>query len=240
MKKLFLLIAAIPFLAHAQENKKKEAEKKIFIGFSFSPDYASRTLKNNDGSSSSNNVIDSRNKLEKGKLSFTTGFNLNIRVAKALEFQTGILYSNKGYRIPKQAADYPIQVPGQPTHFKSNTSFHYLDVPVKLNFITGKNRVKFIAGAGLAANILLSNSDIVILYYADGSEKETNQYVGVDYNNFNLSALISAGAEFKLKENIILRTEPTFRYGLLKIVDMPVTAKLWNIGLNMGVYLKLK
>jgi hypothetical protein len=34
--------------------------------------------------------------------------------------------------------------------------------------------------------------------------------------------------------------EPTFRYGLLKIIDQPVTAYLWSAGLNITCYYALK
>jgi hypothetical protein len=51
--------------------------------------------------------------------------------------------------------------------------------------------------------------------------------------------LISAGAEYKIKNKMYVRIEPTFRYGVLKIIDAPVTAYLWNAGLNMGFYYRL-
>jgi hypothetical protein len=240
MKKLFILIAAIPFLANAQEPKKGKANKNISIGFSFSPDYNFRTLRNNDGSSSSEMVIDQRNNLEKGKFSFTTGVNLNVRVSGKLEFQTGLLYSNKGYRTPKRATDFQSPLPDEPTHIKSDRRFNYLDIPLKLNFVSGGNKIRFIAGAGIAANIFLDESDIVTLFYASGNEKEMDQSSGFDYNKFNLSSLLSAGIEFKLKKNLFFRVEPTFRYGLLKIIDQPVTAHLWNFGVGLGVYGRLK
>ena len=240
MKILLALIASIPFIVNAQEIKKSKASKNISVGFSFSPDYNYRTLNNNDGSSSSNMIIDFRNKIEKSKFGFTTGLNLNIRLSDKAEFQTGLLYSNKGYKVPKQATDFPVPDPSQATHFESEANFNYLDIPLKFNFISGMGKVKFIVGAGFAANILLNNSEKITLSYADGSEKEFDQSDGFDYNKFNISSLVSVGLEYQMKENIVFRMEPTFRYELLKIIDLPVTAHLWNLGLNVGVYCNLK
>ena len=240
MKILLVLIASIPFVINAQETKKSAANKNISIGISFSPDYSYRTLENNDGSSSSDMVIDLRNDIEKSKFGFTTGLNLNIRLSGKTGFQTGLLYSNKGYKIPKQATRLPIPQPGQPTHFESKTNFNYLDIPLKFDFISGMGKVKFIIGAGVAANILLNNSEIVTAFYADGRESEFDQSDGFDYNKFTISSLASVGLEYQLKENIFLRMEPTFRYELLNINDYPVTARLWNLGLNVGVYCNLK
>jgi len=240
MKILLVLIASIPFIANSQETKKSEANKNISVGFSFSPDYSYRTLKNNDGNPSLDVAIDHRNDIEKSKFGFTTGLNLNIRLSDKVEFQSGLLYSNKGYKIPKQATDFPVPDPSLATHFESHANFNYLDIPLKFNFISGMGKVKFIIGAGFAANILLNNSEKVTLSYADGSEKEFDQSDGFDYNKFNISSLVSIGLEYQMKENIFLRMEPTFRYELLKIDDYPVTARLWNLGLNVGVYFNLK
>ena len=240
VKKIFILFSVMPLLVNGQNTKRDQGGKNISIDFSFSPDYNYRALKNNDGSSSSDMVIDFRNNIEKGKFGFTTGLNLNIKVSEKLEFQTGLLYSNKGHKIQKQATFFPLPMPNQPTHYKSNVSFNYLEIPLKLNFISGKGKARFIAGAGLAANFLLKESERITFFYADGKEEKRKQSLTSDYNKFNLSSLISAGVEFKLKEKISLRVEPTFRYGLLKIVDQPVTAHLWNLGMDLGVYGKLK
>lgn len=240
LKKYLILILAIPFITNAQQNTKNKVHDNISIGFSFSPDYNFRTLKNNNGASSSDMVIDIRDDTEKGKFGFTTGLNLNIKVSEKFKIQTGLLYSINGYRIPKQATYFPIPGPGQPTHFKANTSFNYLAIPLKLNFVSGNGKMRFIAGAGVSANFLLKESETVTAIYADGSEKKQEQSTNLEYKKFNLFSLISAGMEFKFKENIFLRTEPTFRYGLIKIIDQAVTAKLWNLGLNVGVCYKLK
>jgi hypothetical protein len=238
MKKLLILIASFPFVLNAQEAKKNRIDKAVSIGISFSPDYNFRTLKNNDGSSSSAMVIDRRNQIEKGKFGFTTGLSLHAGLSKKLELQTGLLYSSKGYKSPKQVLDYASR-PGEPVYIKSEASFNYLDVPLKLNFISGSGQVRFIVGAGLTANFLLNDSEKVILIYADGSEHDFHQSIGFTYKKFNLSSLISAGVQFELRKNILLRTEPTFRYGLLKINDTPVTAYLWNVGFAIGVCYKL-
>ena len=239
MKKLLTVLAALPLLANAQDAKNNPG-KKIAVGVSFSPDHSYRTLKNNDGSSSGEMIIDIRNDIEKAKVGYTTGIILNIPVTGKLEIQTGVLYSGKGYKTPKQATVFPIPGPGQPTHYESKSRFSYIDIPFKLNFITGAGKIKFIAGAGLSGGYLLSKSEIITFIYADGTRKKYDQYPDHDYNKFSLTSVISTGVEFKLKENITLRAEPTFRYGLLKIIDEPVSARLWNVGLNMGVNMQFK
>ena len=239
MKKILTILAALPLLANAQDAKNKMG-KKIAVGVSFSPDYSYRTLKNNDGSSSSDMIIDIRNDIEKAKAGYATGFNLNIPITGKLEIQTGVLYSDKGYKTPQRATVFPVPGPGQATHYKAKSSFSHIDIPFKVNFISGTGKVKFIAGAGLSAGYLLSKSEVITFIYADGTRKKYDQYPDHDYNKFSLTSVISTGVELKSKENITLRAEPTFRYGLLKIIDGPVSARLWNVGLNLGIYMQLR
>lgn len=240
MKIVLVLIASIPFIVSAQETKKSEASKNISLGFSFSPDYSYRTLHNNDGTSSSNFIINIRDGYETGKFGYTTGLSLDFECSKRIGFQTGLLYSNKGYQTTKQDMYYPSPDPSVPVQIKTVYNFHYLDVPFKVNFVTGKNKVKFIAGAGITVNFPLEENEKNILNYSNGDIKKEKHSSTYDYEKLNISSLVSLGVEYKLKENIFLRAEPTFRYGLLKIIDLPVTEYLWNVGLDIGVYYKLK
>ena len=242
MRKLFILLAVLTFInSNGQDKKKQEDHQNFSIGFSFSPNYNYRTLENKDAGSVGEMIIDNRNKFETGKLGFSTGANVNFKLTRKFELQTGLFYSDKGYKTSKQPLDFPSPSPDEPTHFSAKYYENYLDIPLKLNYISGKGRLKFIAGAGLSANFFLNASGKTTLFYSDGREEERGKKSSiVDYKKFNISALASSGLEYKLKENIFLRAEPTFRYGLLKIVDQPITERLWNVGLNVGVYLKLK
>lgn len=51
--------------------------------------------------------------------------------------------------------------------------------------------------------------------------------------------MISAGIDYRMNDRMNLRVEPTFRYGVMKITDAPITAYLFNAGLNIGYYVRL-
>jgi hypothetical protein len=51
--------------------------------------------------------------------------------------------------------------------------------------------------------------------------------------------MVSAGVDYKLNNKMHLLAEPTFRYGIIKTKDAPVTEHLWNAGLNVGFYYSL-
>lgn len=61
-----------------------------------------------------------------------------------------------------------------------------------------------------------------------------------NYRKLNLSPLISAGFDYRLNNKRSLKVEPTFRYGILKTIEAPVSENIWNAGLNIGYYITLK
>ena len=70
---------------------------KILIGISASPDYTYRTL-SSDGGSTSDAIINNRNKYESGKIGYIVGLNFNYNFSRKWGLITGVLYSNKGYQ----------------------------------------------------------------------------------------------------------------------------------------------
>lgn len=96
--------------------------------------------------------------------------------------------------------------------------------------------MRFITCIGATTNLLLKESQTLFLYYLNRTEKSQSSD-GSSYNRFNISPMVSIGLDYRLTDKMSLRIEPTFRYGLLKIIDSPITAYLFNAGLNVGYYI---
>jgi hypothetical protein len=61
------------------------------------------------------------------------------------------------------------------------------------------------------------------IYYSDHTDK--SKYIGkTKFNQVNISPTASMGLDYKITSRINARFEPTFRYGILQIIDAPVTA----------------
>ena len=101
-----LLILATTLVSLTVLGQGTNPTQKILIGFNFSPDFSSRTLKNNDGSSSSDLVIKSRKDIEIAKFGYTTGLNVCFNFSQLVGFETGIQFSNKGYKTKDQDLVY--------------------------------------------------------------------------------------------------------------------------------------
>ncbi len=242
-RQLLLLMTVCGLAAHGQpatNTKPAKGFKKTLIGFSISADYNNRVLKNNDGASSGNFIIDLRNKQETGRIGLTSGVNICFSVTNQTEFETGIQYSLKGYQTEKYDLVYIVPDPAAPVRAKFLYNYHYIDVPLKINFIKGNRKLRFIAAAGFVTNILLIATVTQDLEYAGGKTSKSTSESGYKYNKINISPMISFGADYRLNHKMYLRAGPTFRYGILKNINSPVTERLWNAGLNIGYYYSLK
>jgi hypothetical protein len=89
--------------------------------------------------------------------------------------------------------------------------------------VLGKNKVRFTAAAGVAFNFLVKEFQKNILEYSNGTTVKKKQSSTYDFNKFNLSPMLSAGLECKINDKMYMKAEPTFRYGIIKMIDKPVT-----------------
>jgi hypothetical protein len=239
MKKVIIfMLTLISLNSYGQDNTATTDFKRVQIGVNVSTDIAYRTLQNNEGSQSMAHRIDSYNDIEIPKISYTAGANVSFNINKLLSLETGVQYSNKGYQTKMLAIPFETLVydPNTPTaEGKMIYDYHYIDIPVKANFTIGQNKVRFFSSIGLTANILIDATQSSIIV----AQNETTKYkhdTNYGYNKLNISPTISVGIDYKINNNMNLRIEPTFRYGILSIIDAPIQGYLYNGGLNVSYY----
>jgi hypothetical protein len=242
MNKLILFLFSLTTLnSYGQEIPKENTNsefKKIQIGISFSPDNAFRKLINNGGSSTTDNIIKIRNENETSKAGYTAGLNVCFNVKNNFGLETGIQFSNKGYQTKMQELNFAISDPNEPKKIKFTYNFHYIDIPVKANFAFGKKKVRFSASFGITTSIFIKEKQKTVLVYSDHTDKKTTQ-TNFDYNKVNISPTIGVGFNYKINNRMNLKVEPTFKYGILKINNDPLTGYLYSIGLNIGYFFGL-
>ncbi len=251
---VFLFTTAITANLFGQDKMEATSNvesAKIQIGVNFSPDYCFRTLKNNDGSSSSDFVLKWRNENETSKLGYTTGLKIIFNLNKNIGIGAGIQYSNKGYQINMQDLTYGSMVDPR-TGFAYNTpgskitsakfiyNYYYIDVPLNVNFSFGKKKIRFVTSAGFSTNVFIKETTTSIFEYDNGAHDKNTQPTTYTYNTVNVSPFVSAGIDWRFSSRNNFRIEPTIRYGVLKIIKAPVTGYLWNAGLNISYFFGLK
>ena len=238
MKHVLILVMA--FLSLTVFGQKSKRTNKITIGYSFSPDYSFRTLKNSDGNSSTDLVIKNRDDIEKAKFGYTTGFNISFNFSSLIDFETGIQFSNKGYKTKEQHLIYFPPSPGSPDRATISYSYQYIGIPLKVTFAFGKNKARFITSAGFITNFLTNVKQSINLKYADGTKEKKNQSSTSGFNKIDVTPVVSIGVDYKITDKIHLSAAPTFRFGLIKTKDAPVKENLWSAGLIFGLLYDLK
>ena|ERR1700752_860344 len=250
MKKLFAFVFIITSVfVYAQDSTKTKKASRFFIGANFSSDYCFRDLKNNDGSSFSRELIGLYNQVEIAKFGFSAGINFCHLITTHISIDLGAQYSNKGFQEKNAELTFGSAIDRR-RGFVYNTNnssitgkivstYNYLDIPLKVNFVFGKKKVRFISSIGLTTNLLLSSKNTFVGQDSTGKSIKNSGSTTSTYNRINFSPTISCGIDYKINDKMFFRVEPTFRYGILKMTDTPVTQYLWSAGLNVSYYFGL-
>ncbi len=229
----FTLMTFVGFAQRTPNEVQAGTFKRFEIGISASPEICYRTLLNNDGSQNSTSIINYRNENETVKMGYTGGLHLGYNFNERFGFQTGIQYSNRGFSTKKIDIAGSLMDPVIPESLKYNYNYHYLEIPAKVNFSFGENQIRLTTSAGLSSAFLIKQSRTFIGYYKDTTTRQV--FISNDaYNRFNLFATISAGLEMRFNPIMSIKVEPTFRYGLLKITDTPVSGHWYSGGVNVS------
>lgn len=223
---------------------------KLLIGVTVSPDICFRTIKNNEGSLNSNWLFNICKDYESPKFSYSTGLSICYNFTPHWAIETGLQFSDKGFQYVNSNPNFsnidtryePVFSPNGPgpTKVIYIDHFNYLDIPLRTIFTTGSKKVRFIASLGLTTNVLISATYTSIIEYYNSDIEYKTQKQRYSYKAINLSPTASIGFDWQLSDKFNLRVEPTFRYGLLKIIDSPITTYLWSGGLNLTGYYAFK
>jgi hypothetical protein len=237
MQHLYLLTFTLMTFVGLAQRTPNEVQagtfKRFEISISAAPEICYRTLLNNDGSQMSTSIINLRNETETVKLGYTGGLHLGYNFNERFGFQTGIQYANRGFSTKKIDIAGSLMDPVIPESFKYNYNYHYLEIPTKVNFSFGTNRMRLTTSAGVSSAFLLKQNRTYIANFKDSTTRQNITTIDT-YNRFNLFATISAGIELHISPIMRIKVEPTFRYGLLKITDTPVSGHWYSGGVNVS------
>jgi hypothetical protein len=251
-----LLVSNFAFGQEIEKSKTPDNFNRLLVGINLSADYNTVSLSDLFEDGTFSNDFD-KFEVPLPKPGFTAGVNLSYNFSKRLGLEFGFQYSNKGYISRVLASTIPLGLsPGSQVYGIISTpegpiggvevvkyihNFNYLDIPLRAIVSFGKRRIRFVASAGIAANLLLSTQKDQVLELKNGEVKRFQDvYFSKDYHSFTISSTLSMGVDFQLSKKINLRIEPTYRYGLLPIHEYRQPRVLWNYGLNLSCYYAIK
>jgi opacity protein-like surface antigen len=212
-------------------------KNKWRIGLNFSPDYCFRKL---DSTNITNGnppnvrytIMHYRDSIERAKFGFTAGISIGYDINQNISLESGIFYSDKGYQTmelgPFNGSN--ISIGG----VKLIYSYNYIDIPLMVD-ATFINYKKFSIGinVGIVLDMFLNAYSTSVL--DNNSNTTTTSKDNNDYNKINISIMAGFNFNYKINSKFSIKLEPTYRYGMIRIIDAPITAYLWNAGVNIGI-----
>jgi len=239
---LFLTIALCSFQLFAEEKPKEEKPfRRVMIGVHFSPDVAFRVHTDKNNIQQSKDLVRFYGKHEIPKFGYCVGLNTMVNIKSFVGIETGIWYMNMGYQTKWQDAFFGSTWNGtsfDTAHFKIISNFHYIGIPLKVNFTVGKGKLRFFAAAGLAVNFLVNAANTgIIKGYEPENGKNTTQLTAY-YNRVNIMPLAEAGIDYKINNRMNLKVSPSFRFGVMdvNISQSIIKTFLFNGGINVKYY----
>ncbi|MDX2361489.1 MAG: outer membrane beta-barrel protein [Crocinitomicaceae bacterium] len=219
-------------------------DRKWKIGINISPEIAYRTLTTSDPSSES--FIEYRDEIESSIFTLSGGLNIEYNITKRFAMRSGIQYLTQGEQYDFEIVGWPIPNPSFPSKFIVVQRYHYVGVPLIASFdFIQTDKVEVFLSAGALGTWMYRTSTKTTREYIDGTTETEREHSDpsvsewTEYQLFNVTALISLGSDIKLGSRSFIRLEPTFKYTILPIVDGPIQERHFNVGLNIGYFIKL-
>jgi Outer membrane protein beta-barrel domain len=211
---------------------------------------AFRTLTTNDQSAVAPLILDYRNNIEEPRFAYGANITCGYAISPRFAIEGGLGYSVLGYQSRYGNLVFGDQIdPDRGFIYTTNDEgiigatvryhFQYAELPLRGLLTLGTGRLRSITGLGLTTSFLMKSSSTLILEHLDGS---SDRKVGEDidtYQTVGLFPTVSTGVSYALNDRLELRFEPQARYGLSRIIDAPITAHLWSIGVGFGCMVRI-
>jgi hypothetical protein len=239
----------LPVAIHAQNTVP---EGRWSIGASAWSGGAYRTLLNTNGSDLADRIMDTRNEREEWDVAIGGGFHAGYRLSDRFSLEAGVAYARFGYSNTVELSELTFgdlidprrgfvyntdDVP--PESWRLMDRFHYLEIPIGVVMELGHGRWRSSTTLGVAPAFLLAAQGLTVRTYADDQKERESFDLPGDYASFNLIPYFSTGVSMHSGGRWQWSLRPTFRYGALKLIDTPVSARVYSLTLDLGVQFSL-
>lgn len=228
MKKTFfvLLLILFPFLIKAQGF----AGNNVQLGFTLTPNTGWLRFNDSDPGTSSNG----------GRLGFSYGVLGDFGIAGNTNyyFSTAFTLTTVNGKAATSAPSqlYPAIDP-TPSSADYIYKLQYIEVPITLKLKSNPSDMgRFYGQFGLGTAVKIGAKADVSTGMTNSSAGMEDVNVSKEINNFRLSLIAGAGAEWKLDNNLDLQTGITFNNGFTDVFDGDGNARSSYIAFNLGIF----
>lgn len=236
MKQLCLFVCMLwSVTVSAQEQVRF---RRFSMALSYSPDFSYRQLKY---SASDRWASDRRNDREQPRLGHTAGISMRWRWTERLTVESGVLYSDKGYRTGKEPLQWTSPDPSYPVSTRIVFRYETLDIPLKLHYYFTTGRWKYYASAGVIMSNVMGSKAVLYSYFRDGSSSKQTDKRNLGYADAYFSGVVGAGVQYTLAGKWAVYAEPQYRQAFTSLlIDDRAKEYLYSVGLNMGVVMQFR
>jgi hypothetical protein len=216
MKFIFCFLLLIPAAMNAQDSTSK-----VMWGVAYSNDMCYRLSKADAGFDDFKSEFDS---LESAKYGYSVGLTFNYAVRSNWTIQSGLNFSEKGYRIDtlKEAS-------------LTNMKFHfrYIELPVQVGHVfKSKRTIKPCASFGVYVGYLLSQKTH---YTPIGEISSSFLDNSSSLSKVNLGLVTTCGIQTNIQSTYLFKVEAMYKQSLLSLSDGPFNRYLNSLGIVLSL-----
>ncbi len=180
-------------------------------------------------------ILNSRDNAETIKSNLRAGLNYNYALNERLVLKTGVHYFNPGYKAKKlNGLNEEEQSQLKSVGLLDNAegiqyTYHFLEIPSVLRYITTRQGCMSYIEAGISSNIYLQSR----------ITQDSNKAIHFkdNINKVNLAANLAVGGEFYLFEETLAFIQLATRYQLQPITNDDIDERIVSLGIQSGVRL---
>lgn len=199
-------------------------------------------------STTSNAIIDLRNEREEPLLVLGGHMGANYQLKPWVGLDAGVGYAQMGWRQqvrreeltfgdmidPRRGFIYTTEGV-QFDRINLSDVYHHLGLRLGATFTWGQGRWRSVTSAGVAPAFLIAVRHRSMTVYEDGHRTRERREPKETFNSFNMFPYFATGLSFHPGGRWIWQLQPAVRYGVLRIIDAPITAHLFSGTLEFGV-----
>lgn len=230
--RIAIIILLIPFMSHGQELINEQS--RFSVGVNFSPNYSYRILSYPEEMQP---WVEAREKNEHPSFGFNTGIVARYLILPYLEVELGLQFSrqtNSFKNVPytdregRDAGEADIQY-----------RFHYIEIPLRLNYIVIDKKFFGYITAGASVNQFLDDKAKTQLLFNNGDKDVINSETGfTDFNKTCFGLIGGFGVGYHITPKFNIRAEPLFRYSLTPMAVAPIEQNNYSIGCQVGLNMR--
>jgi hypothetical protein len=248
MKTLLLLpgLLLVPLVTLGQEPALAAPRWTVSVMVSSAMTY--RTLLDKEGTTQTDAIIALRDDAEEPRFGYGGQLMLARHLGERWTVGIGVSYARFGYQSDYDLSDLTFgdmidprrgfiygTSSAPPSSIRYIDDYQYIGVPVQAQRSWGGKKLHPIVSVTVSPSYLLVASTISSVEFADGSSDRNSNSVRSDFQDFNLFVSVEAGCAYDVCERMQVRLLPYGSMSLLEIIDAPISARLWSVGLQAGV-----